>query len=145
MTNHEKRKQIIPWIDPAERVTVHFLDEQDLNAEVTGTTEELVALALETKVPHIKQRISVQLRLAEVSEDLGHYARDPERPLKRRRLMLVVNEKRPARHLLVRSRPLIMEAENESSSAAVADRHCSALNDRLSSPPPGPIRPNRLA
>jgi len=58
MTNHEKRKTIIPWIDPEERVTVHFLDARDLNAEVTGTTEELVDLAIETNVPHIKQRIS---------------------------------------------------------------------------------------
>ncbi len=48
MTNHEKRKTIIPWIDPEERVTVHFLDEKDLNAEVTGTTEELVDLSIET-------------------------------------------------------------------------------------------------
>jgi hypothetical protein len=90
MTNHEKRKKIIPWIDPEER------DEKDLNAEVTGTTEELVDLALETKVPHLKQRISVPLRLTEISEDLGHYTRDPERPLKHRRLMLIIDEKRPA-------------------------------------------------
>jgi hypothetical protein len=95
-TDHEKRKQIIPWIDPAERMTMHFLDEKDLNAEVTGTTEELVDLALETKVPHIKQRISVPLRLTDVSEDLGHYTRDSERRLKHRRLMLIVDEKRPA-------------------------------------------------
>jgi hypothetical protein len=95
MTNHEKRKKIIPWINPEERVTVHFLDEKDLNAEVTGTTEELVDLSIETKAPHIKQRISVPLRLTEVSEDLGHYTRDPEQPLKHRRLMLIVDEKRP--------------------------------------------------
>lgn len=80
MTNHEKRKTIIPWIDPEERVTVHFLDEKDLNAEVTGTTEELVDLAIETNVPHIEQRISVPLRLTEVSEDFGHHMRDPEHP-----------------------------------------------------------------
>jgi hypothetical protein len=96
LTNHEKRKKIIPWIDPEEPVTVHFLDAKDLNAEVTGTTEELVDLALETTVPHLKQRISVPLRLTELSEDLGHYTRDPGRPLKHRRLMLIVNEKRPA-------------------------------------------------
>ncbi|MBX3330807.1 MAG: hypothetical protein KF722_10430 [Nitrospira sp.] len=94
MTNHEKRKQIIPWIDPEKRVTVHSLDEKDLNAEMAGTTEKLVELAIETKVPHIKQRIQVPLWLTEVLEDLGHYARDPERPLKHRRLMLIVNEKR---------------------------------------------------
>jgi len=74
---------------------MHFLDEKDLNAEVTGTTEGLVDLAIETKVPHIKQRVSVPLRLTEVSEDLGHYTRDPERPLKHRRLMLIINAKRP--------------------------------------------------
>ncbi len=77
-------------------MTVHFLDEKDLNAEVTGTTEELVELAIETKVPHLKQRISVPLRLTEVSEDLGHHTRDPERPLQYRRLLLIVNENRPA-------------------------------------------------
>lgn len=95
MTNHEKRKNIIPWIDPEERVTVQFLDERDLNAEVTGTTEELVDLAIETDVPHIKQRVSVPLRLTELSEDLRHYTRDPERPLKHRRLMLIIDQRRP--------------------------------------------------
>lgn len=96
MTNHEKQKTIIPWIDPEERVTVHFQDERDLIAEVTGSSEESVELALETKVPHIRQRTSVLLRLTEVSEDLGHYTRDLEQPLQYRRLMLAMNEKRPA-------------------------------------------------
>jgi len=96
MTNLEKRKKIIPWIDPEERVTVHFLDARDLTAEVTGSSDELVDLAIETPVPHMRQRISIPLSLTEVSEDLGHYTRDPERPFKRRRLMLVVNENRPA-------------------------------------------------
>lgn len=96
MTNEDKRKTIIPWIDPEERVTVHFLDEKDLTAEVTGSTEELIDLSIETNVPHIRQRISVPLSRVEVSEDLSHYTRDPERPLKRRRLMLIVEEKRPA-------------------------------------------------
>lgn len=95
MTNEEKQKKIIPWIDPDERLTVHFLDEQDLNAEVTGCSHELVDLAIETHVPFMKQRVSVPLSRTEVSEDLAHYTRDPQRPLKRRRLMLVVNEKRP--------------------------------------------------
>ena len=96
MTNEEKRKKILPWIDPQERVTLHFLDEKDLVAEVTGCSDEMVDLSIQTHVPHMKQRISVPLRCSEVSEDLGHYTRDPERPLKRRRLMLVVDEKRPA-------------------------------------------------
>ena len=95
MTNEEKLKAIRPWIDPEERVTVNFLDEQGLNAEVTGCTDELVDLSLETRVPHIKQHISVPLRRAEVSEDLSHYTRDPDRPLKHRRLMLLINDKRP--------------------------------------------------
>lgn len=95
MTNQEKVKTIRPWIDPEERVTVHFLDEQDLNAEVTGCNAELVDLSIETRVPHLKQHISVPLRLTEVSEDLSHYTRDPDRPLKHRRLMLVIDDKRP--------------------------------------------------
>jgi hypothetical protein len=95
MTNEEKVKKIFQWIDPDERVTGHFLDEQDLNAEVTGCNAELVDLSLETRVLHMRQTISVPLSRMEVSEDLSHYTRDPERPLERRRLMLVVNDKRP--------------------------------------------------
>jgi hypothetical protein len=95
MTNEEKLKAIRPWIDPEERVTVIFLDEQDLNAEVTGCNDELVDLSLETRIPHVKQQISVPLRRAEVSEDLSHYTRNPDRPLKHRRLMLLINDKRP--------------------------------------------------
>ena len=95
MTNEEKLKAIRPWIDPEERVTVNFLDEQDLNAEVTGCNDELVDLSLETRVPHVKQQISVPLRRAEVSEDLSHYTRNPDRPLKHRRLMLLIHDKRP--------------------------------------------------
>ena len=95
MTNEEKVKAIYPWINPEERITVHFLDEPDLNAEVTSCSAELVDLSIETRVPHIRQRISVALRRTEVSEDLSHYTRDPERPLKHRRLMLIINDKRP--------------------------------------------------
>ncbi|HXC68178.1 MAG TPA: hypothetical protein VN638_12200 [Nitrospiraceae bacterium] len=96
MTNDEKLKVILPWIDPEERVTVNFLDEQGLNAEVTGCNDQLVSLSLETRVPHIRQRISVPLRLTDVSEDLSHYTRNPDRPLKLRRLMLLINDQRPA-------------------------------------------------
>ena len=95
MTNEEKLKAIRPWIDPEERITVNFLDEQGLNAEVTGCTGELVDLSLETRVPHTKQHISVPLRRTEVSEDLSHYTRDPDRPLEHRRLMLRINDNRP--------------------------------------------------
>ena len=95
MTNEEKVKKIAPWIDPEERVTVQFLDARDLNAEVTGCSSESVDLAIEPHVPHMKQRISVPLSRTDLSEDLSHYTRDPERPLKHRRLMLVVDDKRP--------------------------------------------------
>jgi hypothetical protein len=95
MTNEEKLNAIRPWIDSKERITVNFLDEQGLNAEVTDCTEVLVDLSLETHVPHFKQRISIPLRQTEVSEDPFHYTRNPDRPLKHRRLMLHIDEKRP--------------------------------------------------
>lgn len=95
MTNLEKQKKIIPWINPEERITVHFLDAQDLNAEVTGCSDQSVDLAIETHVSHMKQRIAVPLSRMTVSEDPSHYTRDPERPLKHRRLMLAIDEKRP--------------------------------------------------
>ncbi len=94
MTNQEKQKKIIPWINPEERITVDFLDAQDLNAEVTGCSDESVDLAIETHVTHMKQRIAVPLSRVIVSEDPSHYTRDPERPLKQRRLMLVINSTR---------------------------------------------------
>ena len=96
MAQKEKMKLIHPWIDPQERITVNFLDEKDLNAEVLGCNEELIDLAIETPMPHMKQRISLPLSQTIVSEDFSHYTRDPERPLKRSRLKLIVHEKRPA-------------------------------------------------
>jgi hypothetical protein len=95
MTNEEKLQAIRPWIDPEERVTVDFLDEQGLNGEVTGCSDEIVDLSLETPVPHVKQHISVPLRCAETSEDPSHYTRNPDRPLQHSRLMLLINDKRP--------------------------------------------------
>lgn len=95
MTNEEKATLIRPWLDPAERVTVHFRDESDLVAEVTGCNDELVDLSIETRVTHMRQTISIPLSQVEVSEDLAHYTRDPDRPLNYRRLMLVVADKRP--------------------------------------------------
>lgn len=95
MTNQEKAKLIRPWIDHAERVTVHFRDAKDLVAEVTGCSDELVDLSIQTHVPHMKQAISVPLSQLDVSEDLAHYTRDPDRPLKYRRLMLVIDDKQP--------------------------------------------------
>jgi hypothetical protein len=96
LTNEEKQTRIRQWIDPEERVTVHFLDAPDLNVKVTNCTDQLVDLSIETHVPHMIQNISLSLSQVEVSEDFSHYTRDPERPLQRQRLMLVINEKRPA-------------------------------------------------
>jgi len=95
MTNAEKEKQIRPWINPEERVTVHFIDACDLNATVEACTDQLVDLSIETHVPHITQKISVPLSKVDVSEDGSHYTRDPERPLQRQRLMLGINDNRP--------------------------------------------------
>jgi hypothetical protein len=96
MTNEEKEIRIRQWIDPEERVTVHFLDALDLSAEVTGCTGQLVDLSIETHVPYMTQHISVPLNQTQVSEDLSHYTRNPERPLQRQRVMLVSDEKRPS-------------------------------------------------
>lgn len=96
MTSEEKAAIIRNWIDPEERITVQFDDQRDLNGEVTGCSEQLVDLALETAVPHMRQEISIPLSDVEASEDLSHYTRDPERPLKRKRLMLVIKGNRPA-------------------------------------------------
>lgn len=95
MTNPEKAKLIRPWINPAERVTVDFQDEKNLNTEVTGCTDELVDLSIETRVPHMRQNLSLPLGQVEVSEDVTHYTRDPDRPLRQGRLMLVIADKRP--------------------------------------------------
>ncbi|MDN5942230.1 MAG: hypothetical protein L0H94_10140 [Nitrospira sp.] len=95
MTNEEKKMRIRKWIAPDERVTVEFLDAPDLNTTVTGCTDQLVDLSIETHVLHMPQHISVPLSQVEVSEDHSHYTRDPERPLQRQRLMLVIDEKRP--------------------------------------------------
>jgi hypothetical protein len=95
MTNEEKQNRIRAWINPEERITVHFLDAPDVNTTVTGCTDQSVDLSIETRVPHLKQKISVPLSQVEVTEDFSHYTRDPERPLQQQRLMLVINEQRP--------------------------------------------------
>jgi hypothetical protein len=95
MTNEDKQNQIRPWINPEERVTVQFLDAPDLNTTVTDCTDQLVDLSIDTHALHLKQNISIPLSKVEVTEDVSHYTRDPERPLQRQRLMLVINEKRP--------------------------------------------------
>ena len=94
-TEKEKAVEIRKWIDPDERITVHFEDQRDLSAEVTGCTDQLVSLSLDTAVPHIRQQISLPLSSVQVSEDVSHYTRDPERPLKQKRLMLIAQGKRP--------------------------------------------------
>ena len=96
MDNKDKINKCVPWIDPEERVTAHFLDETSLVAEVTGCTEQVADLSFAPRVPHMKQHVSVPLSRTEVSEDLGRYTRDPARPFKRNRLMWVVDENRPA-------------------------------------------------
>jgi hypothetical protein len=94
--NQEKAAVIKKWIDPEERVTVQFDDQRDLNAAVTGCTDQLVSLSLETTAPHMKQQISVPLGDVELAEDFFHYTRDPSRPLAGKRLMLIIRGKRPA-------------------------------------------------
>lgn len=95
MTNEEKEKLIRPWIDPEERVTVHFLDAPDLNAEILSCTRQIVDLSIETRVPHMQQHLAVPLSKVKVSKDGSHYTRDPERSLQPSRLMLVIDGTRP--------------------------------------------------
>jgi hypothetical protein len=96
MTNAEKQRRLSEWIDPEERVTVDFQDQIDLNAEVVGSSDEVVELGLETAVPHVRQHVDVPLRLVELSDDPTHYTRDPARPLRRSRLRLRIAMNRPA-------------------------------------------------
>lgn len=95
MDNREKAAVISRWINPEERITVQFDDQRDINGEVTGCSDQLVDLALETPVTHMRQEVSLPLSDVEVSEDLSHYTRDPDQPLRRKRLMLVVKGNRP--------------------------------------------------
>ena len=95
-SNKQKAATIRMWIDPEERITVQFDDQRDLSAEVTACTDQVVSLSLDTAVPHMRQQITLPLSALEVSEDFSHYTRDPERPLKRKRMMLIAQGKRPA-------------------------------------------------
>ena len=95
-TNEQKAAVIKKWIDPDERITVQFDDQRDLSAEVTGCTDQLVSLSLDTAVPHMRQEISLPLSSVQVAEDHTHYTRDPERTLQRKRMMLIARGKRPA-------------------------------------------------
>jgi len=96
MSNLEKAEVIRQWVNPEERITVQFDDARDLSAEVTGCTDQLVALALDTDVPHMRQQLSIPLSKVEVAEDPSHYTRDPDLPLRRERLLLLVKGNRPA-------------------------------------------------
>ena len=96
MSRAEKVAIITPWINPEERITVQFDDQGDINTVVSGCTERLVDLELETPVPHIRQKLSIPLSEVEVSEDPSHYTRDPDKPLQHKRLLLIVKGKRPA-------------------------------------------------
>ena len=95
-SNEQKAAAIRKWIDPEERITVQFDDQRDLSAEVTACTDQVVSLSLDTTVPHMRQQITLPLSAVEVSKDFSHYTRDPERPLKRKRMMLIAQGKRPA-------------------------------------------------
>jgi hypothetical protein len=95
MSRADKGALIGPWINPEERVTVQFEDQRDINTIVKGCSERLVDLELETNIPHIRQKLSIPLSDIEVSEDHAHYTRDPDKPLQFKRLLLIVNGKRP--------------------------------------------------
>ena len=95
MSRADKLAFITPWINPEERITVQFDDQGDINTVVSDCTERLVDLELETPVPHIRQKLSIPLSEIEVSEDPSHYTRDPDKPLQLKRLLLIVNGKRP--------------------------------------------------
>lgn len=95
MSRADKLALITPWINPEERITVQFEDQRDINAEVLDCTERLVDVKLETTVPHLHQKLSIPLSEVEVSEDLSHYTRDPDKPLQFKRLLLIIKSKRP--------------------------------------------------
>lgn len=95
MSRADKLALITPWINPEERITVQFDDQRDINTVVAGCSERLVDLELETNIPHIRQKLSIPLSEVEVSEDPTHYTRDPDKPLQFKRLLLIVQGKRP--------------------------------------------------
>ena len=95
MSNADKAAMIRPWINEEERVTVDFVNESGLNAQVLGCTDQVVEVELETTLPHMTQRLTLPWRNIQVGEDRSHYTRDPEAPLQRNRLRLTVDQKRP--------------------------------------------------
>lgn len=95
MDNAAKLEVIRKWIDPEERVTVDFLDEKGVSAVITECTSEHVDLLLETHFLHLKQHVCVPMSQVVVGEDLTHYTRDPEKPLRHSRLRLMIRRSRP--------------------------------------------------
>ncbi len=95
MNSTEKTAIIRRWVDPAERVTVDFMDERDLNGEVIECDGLTVTLLLETAFPHYKQHLTLPLSMVSIGEDKGRYTRNPEKPLHYGRLRLTVDENRP--------------------------------------------------
>ncbi|MDR4493497.1 MAG: hypothetical protein AB7P17_00210 [Nitrospirales bacterium] len=94
MTNQEKAELIRPWVNPNERITVDFTDVQGLNALVEGCTENVVHLTFQETFPHLKERITVPLRIVTVDEDPYHYTRDPRHTIQNR-LRLHVEQNQP--------------------------------------------------
>jgi hypothetical protein len=94
MTNQQKAELIKPWINPEERITVDFTDLKNLNAEVSGCTENVVHLLFQEAFPHMKERVTVPLRNVDVEEDPFHYTRDPQSPIQSR-LRLRIDQKGP--------------------------------------------------
>jgi hypothetical protein len=103
MNSTEKARMIHPWINDEERVTVDFIDAKDLNARVLDCTDQVVEVELETAMPHMRQRLTLPLRKVEVGEDRSHYTRDPDTPLERSRLRIMVNQDRPKARSAVNS------------------------------------------
>ena len=93
--NQDKARLIRPWVDPAERVTVDFLDVSGLNAEVLACSDHVVRLGLETRFPHYRQKVTVPLGRVTVSEDHSRYTRNPDKPLQYGRLWLIIDRERP--------------------------------------------------
>lgn len=94
MTSQEKANLIQPWINPEERISVDFSDVRGLNAIVEGCTENVVHLIFQETFPHLKERVTIPLRMVTVDEDPYHYTRDPNTPIQRR-LRLRVKQNRP--------------------------------------------------
>lgn len=79
-----------------KRISVQFDGQCDINAEILDCAERLVDVKVETTVPHLGQKPSLSLSGVEISENPIQYMRNPDKPLQMKRLLLIVNGKRPA-------------------------------------------------